>query len=365
MPRPSSVNFDSALSSRRSTARSPCAEGRVETRTSTARPPMRSEIRPSCGRRRSAMSSSAMIFRREISAACSARFGCTTSRSDAVDAKAHRARALVGLDVDVAGAVLRGLREQRVEHADDRRVVRGLEQVLDRRQLLHHPRQVDRALDLADHHRGARLAAGIGGGDAAGQGLGRLALEAVDVVEAQHFRERRQGDRLRRPEHQAGAVVLEQQGVRLGVGVGQRMAGAHAASQPPGADAGGSAGLGAGFGACGGGEDGGVSPAAPCPANSAARRSARRCPRGAAAAARSAPRSPAPECWAAAAGPAGTSGSGRSGRPRACSRSRRRAAPSAAGRPSGWSASCPGSRCGTTCRGTECRRGTAPSTCCR
>jgi hypothetical protein len=40
--------------------------------------------------------------------------------------------------------------EQGVEHADDRRVVAGLEQVLDRRQLLHHPRQVDRALDLAD-----------------------------------------------------------------------------------------------------------------------------------------------------------------------------------------------------------------------
>ncbi len=81
MPSASSVNFDSALSSSRSTARSPCAEGSVETRTSTGRPPMRSEMRPSCGRRRSAMSSSAMIFRREISAACSALFGCTTSRS--------------------------------------------------------------------------------------------------------------------------------------------------------------------------------------------------------------------------------------------------------------------------------------------
>jgi len=42
---------------------------------------MRSEMRPSCGRRFSAMSSSAMIFRREISAACRALLGCTTSRS--------------------------------------------------------------------------------------------------------------------------------------------------------------------------------------------------------------------------------------------------------------------------------------------
>ena len=81
MPRPSSVNFDSVLSSKRSTARSPCALGSVDTRTSMARPPMRKEMRPSCGKRFSAMSSSAMIFSRLINAACSALFGRTTSRS--------------------------------------------------------------------------------------------------------------------------------------------------------------------------------------------------------------------------------------------------------------------------------------------
>ena len=80
MPSDSSVKRASPLSSRRSTARSPCADGSVDTRTSTARPPMRSEMRPSCGNRFSAISSSAMIFRREISAACSALFGCTISR---------------------------------------------------------------------------------------------------------------------------------------------------------------------------------------------------------------------------------------------------------------------------------------------
>ena len=81
MPRASRLKRVSVLSSRRSTARSPCAPGRVETRTSMARVPRRSEMRPSCGRRFSEMSSSAMIFRREISAACSALLGCTTSRS--------------------------------------------------------------------------------------------------------------------------------------------------------------------------------------------------------------------------------------------------------------------------------------------
>ena len=80
MPTDSRLSLLSLLSKRRSTARSPWALGRVLTRTSTARVPMRSEMRPSWGRRRSAISSSAMILRREISAACSARLGCTTSR---------------------------------------------------------------------------------------------------------------------------------------------------------------------------------------------------------------------------------------------------------------------------------------------
>ena len=81
MPTACSVRRLSLLSSKRSTARSPCAPGKVDTRTSMARWPKRKEMRPSCGRRFSAMSKSAMIFKREISAACKARFGVTTSRS--------------------------------------------------------------------------------------------------------------------------------------------------------------------------------------------------------------------------------------------------------------------------------------------
>ena len=81
-----------------------------------------------------------MIFRREISAACRARLGCTTSRSVPSTRKRTLECALVGLDVDVAGAVARGLRQQRVEHADDGRVVVVFQQVFDGRQLLHHAR---------------------------------------------------------------------------------------------------------------------------------------------------------------------------------------------------------------------------------
>ena len=81
MPTDSKLKRPCDLSSKRNTARSPCALGKVETRTSIARWPKRKEIRPSCGKRFSAMSSSAMIFKREIKAACKARLGCTTSRN--------------------------------------------------------------------------------------------------------------------------------------------------------------------------------------------------------------------------------------------------------------------------------------------
>ena len=157
-----------------------------------------------------------MIFRREISAACSARLGCTTSRSVPSTRKRTERVALVGLDVDVAGAVLGGLRQQRVEHADDRRVVRGFEQVLDRRQVLHQARQVDRALDLADHRRRARLAAGVDRRDALRQRGRGLALESRDVVQAQHLRQRRRRRPLAAHSDELLAVVFEQQRVRLG-----------------------------------------------------------------------------------------------------------------------------------------------------
>ena len=92
-----------------------------------------------------------MIFRREISAACSARLGCTTSRSVPSTRKRTAGMALVGFDVDVAAPS----RAACVSSALSMRMMGasfgGFEQVLDGRQVLHHARQVDRALDLADH----------------------------------------------------------------------------------------------------------------------------------------------------------------------------------------------------------------------
>ena len=93
-----------------------------------------------------------MILIREISAPCSAFFGRTTSRS------VHRRSAtgvLERLDVDVRRLFACRLREQRVDHPDDRRIVFRFEQILDFGDVLHQPRQVDFALDFADHLRAA------------------------------------------------------------------------------------------------------------------------------------------------------------------------------------------------------------------
>ena len=80
MPKCDSRSRPACLSSRRITTRSPLLAGKVETRTSTSRPPMRSPMRPSWGMRFSAMSSRAITLMRETSSGASCRLGRTTSR---------------------------------------------------------------------------------------------------------------------------------------------------------------------------------------------------------------------------------------------------------------------------------------------
>ncbi len=128
----------------------------------------------------------------------------------AVHAKAHAGMALVGLDVDVAGAVARGLREQGVEHADDGRVVGRLQQVLDRRQLLHHAREVGVGLDLADHQGSAGLALRVGGADAVGQRARVQHLPALHRMPALDFGQGLPVGRGAVPEQGLVAVVLDQ-----------------------------------------------------------------------------------------------------------------------------------------------------------
>ncbi len=126
--------------------------------------------------------------------------------------------------MDVAGAVARGLRQQRIEHADDGRVVRGFQQVLDRRQILHHARQIGVALDLADHGGGARFTLRVGRADALNQGLRAQRLQLVHRVFAHDFAHRAGARVGMHAQCQVTRLVLQQQLVGAGKGVGQRVA---------------------------------------------------------------------------------------------------------------------------------------------
>ena len=81
--KPSTAKSSTTLSrlSRRSTTLSPCMVGTVETRMSRSLPCTRISIRPSCGRRRSAMLSRAISLIREITAGDSCTGGASVSCS--------------------------------------------------------------------------------------------------------------------------------------------------------------------------------------------------------------------------------------------------------------------------------------------
>ena len=81
MPREFRSSLPACLSRIRSTTRSPCPEGMVETRTSTARPAIFRLMRPSCGRRFSAISRRDITLTRETTRGATARRDCSTSRS--------------------------------------------------------------------------------------------------------------------------------------------------------------------------------------------------------------------------------------------------------------------------------------------
>ena len=117
------------LSSRRSTTRSPWPEGIVETRTSTARPAMRNEMRPSCGRRFSAMSSFDITLILRYDERGHGTLGLQHLAQHAVDPKPDRKPVLVRLDVNVRGIVLDRLRQQRIDEADDRRLIVTIDEV--------------------------------------------------------------------------------------------------------------------------------------------------------------------------------------------------------------------------------------------
>ena len=164
--------------------------GCVETRTSTARPAMRRLMRPSCGRRFSAMSSFAMTLMRETTSGATARLVCSTSRSTPSTRKRTTSRFSIGLDVDVGGVLLDRLRQHRVDQPDDRRVVLALQQVGRLRQVLRELREVGVVLDALDHLHGVATAAFVG--------LAQQLVEAVVGHALDHQRHAEEAAQLRR-----------------------------------------------------------------------------------------------------------------------------------------------------------------------
>ena len=162
MPSEARSSRPACLSSRRSTTRSPWPEGSVETRTSTARPAIRRLMRPSCGRRFSAMSSRDITLMREMSSGATRALGLQHLAQHAVDAEADHEPVLVGLDVDVGSVFLDRLCQHGIDQADDRGVVLALHEVGRLRQALGKPREVGFALDALDDLPGLAAAAFVG-----------------------------------------------------------------------------------------------------------------------------------------------------------------------------------------------------------
>ena len=103
---------------------SPSTVGSVATRMSRVRPAAAalSEMRPSCGLRRSAMSSFASTFRRVVTPGHHPLRDPLDLVEHAVDAEADEQRILLRLEVDVGGPVLGGLEDHGVDEPDERRI---------------------------------------------------------------------------------------------------------------------------------------------------------------------------------------------------------------------------------------------------
>ena len=124
MPSEASVGAGAPEFVIRSVTFSPNVVGRIATRMSTERSPVRSDMRPSWGTRFSAMSSSAITFRRLVIGGW--RFlGTEASSRMTPSTRALTSRRLrLGREVDVGRAELQRAAEQLVD-ALDRRCARG------------------------------------------------------------------------------------------------------------------------------------------------------------------------------------------------------------------------------------------------
>ena len=136
MPSASSPISACDLSRMRITIPSPSTRGIVTTRVSIAWPSTVSETRPSCGTRFSAMSRRGHDLHARDRAGDHALRDLRGLAQHAVHAEAHAHLAALGLEVDVRGALLDRLGDDRVDELDDRRVLGGLADLGDVGELL-------------------------------------------------------------------------------------------------------------------------------------------------------------------------------------------------------------------------------------
>ena len=146
----------------------------------------------------------------DLDARCHRRVQATVGLGDvaqhAVAPQAHHRMAFVGFDVYVGSAFAHRLGQQRVDHADDGRVVLAVEQVGDCRKLGHQLLDVDVLADVGDHFGGTVVAAAVGVGQACVEVLGRDAGDADrDAELTPHFGQR----------GRIGVVTQDQRGARL------------------------------------------------------------------------------------------------------------------------------------------------------
>ena len=93
----------------------------------------------------------------------------------AVDAEAHDRAVFVGLEVKVGRALAQRLQQQRVDHPDHGGLRAAVEQVLGRREVLHQPREVGFAVEVARNAGGARRRTVIGPRELGGNRSGSTA----------------------------------------------------------------------------------------------------------------------------------------------------------------------------------------------
>ena len=113
-----------------------------------------------------------MILSRETSAACSARGGSITSRSTPSTRKRTTERDSYGSKCRSDARSLQRLQQQRVDHADHRRLRLVVEQVGGDRQVLHQPREVAFARELLAASPRRRRPALYGARELGGEALG-------------------------------------------------------------------------------------------------------------------------------------------------------------------------------------------------